>query len=179
MDQRIFIAQLNIEHFRQRLADSPDGARRRLLEELLAEEEAKLSFLRASIAEGMLSSLLDYLGSWAGCLLAGEDTRVHPRTAELTTIFDEMPCGMSLIDGVGKVVLTNEAMRRFVANEIPSRDPQRIERWRLFGSDGQALDPMLWPGARALRGESVNPGLAALYISDDGRETALRIAAVP
>jgi hypothetical protein len=86
---------------------------------------------------------------------------------------------MSLIDGGGKVVLSNEAMRRFVSDEIPSRDPQRVQRWRLFGSDGQTLDPTLWPGARALRGESVNPGLAALHISDDGRETALRIAAVP
>jgi hypothetical protein len=179
MDQRIFIAQLNIEHFRQRLADSPDGARRRLLEELLAEEEAKLSSLTASVAEGILGHLLDHLGSWTSGLFTDADTRGQLRTAELSTIFGEMPCGMSLIDGGGKVVLSNEVMRRFVSDEIPSRDPQRVQRWRLFGSDGHTLDPTLWPGARALRGESVNPGLAALHISDDGRETALRIAAVP
>ncbi len=46
MDQRIFIAQLNIEHFRKRLASEKDGATRRHIERLLAEEEAKLADLR-------------------------------------------------------------------------------------------------------------------------------------
>ena len=46
MDQRVFIAQLNIEHFRRKLATEQDTARRLALLRLLAEEEAKLASLR-------------------------------------------------------------------------------------------------------------------------------------
>ncbi len=45
MDQRVFIAQLNIEHFRQKLLSEEDGATRRQLAHLLAEEQAKLAAL--------------------------------------------------------------------------------------------------------------------------------------
>jgi len=37
------IAQLNIEHFRKRLATETDEAKRQMLLRLLAEEEAKLA----------------------------------------------------------------------------------------------------------------------------------------
>jgi hypothetical protein len=43
MDQRVFIAQLNIEHYRQKLLSENDGATRRQITHLLAEEEAKLA----------------------------------------------------------------------------------------------------------------------------------------
>ncbi len=45
MDQRVFIAQLNIEHFRQKLLSEEDGAPRRQIAHLLAEEQAKLAAL--------------------------------------------------------------------------------------------------------------------------------------
>ncbi len=179
-DQQIFIAQLNIEHFRRRLDGRLNDTQRRLVERLLAEEEAKLSSLRAANTEGILSTLLGLLASRAAGFLDGRDYRApNPRRAELEAIFNEFPCAMSLIDSCGKVVLANAAMRGFVAEAIPSRDPERIGRWRLFGPGGGVLDPAQWPGARALCGEAVNPGLAAVYVGDDGRETALRVAAVP
>lgn len=53
MDQRIFIAQLNIEHFRLKLLSESDGAMRRHIERLLAEEEAKLAELRGLPAESI------------------------------------------------------------------------------------------------------------------------------
>ncbi|HWP27674.1 MAG TPA: hypothetical protein VNL39_15190 [Xanthobacteraceae bacterium] len=40
--QRI-VALLNIEHFRKRLAEETDEARRQMLQKLLAEEETKLA----------------------------------------------------------------------------------------------------------------------------------------
>lgn len=122
MDQRIFIAQLNVEHYRRRLHGHLDDPQRRLVERLLAEEEAKLSSLRAAIAEGILSSLLDLLASWASSFMDDRDHRApSPRRAELAAIFDQCPCAMSLIDGSGKVVLANAAMRGFVAEAIPPR----------------------------------------------------------
>ncbi len=45
MDQRVFIARLNIEHFRQKLATELDEATRRRVVGLLADEEAKLTAL--------------------------------------------------------------------------------------------------------------------------------------
>ncbi len=45
MDQRIIIAQLNIDHLRWQLASEPDMARRQGLLRLLAEQEAKLAVL--------------------------------------------------------------------------------------------------------------------------------------
>ncbi len=45
MDQRIVIAQLNIEHFHRQLASATDDARRQELLRLLAEQEAKLAVL--------------------------------------------------------------------------------------------------------------------------------------
>ena len=45
MDQRIFIARLNIERFKERLASAKDEATRQQIVGLLAEEEAKLAAL--------------------------------------------------------------------------------------------------------------------------------------
>jgi len=45
MDQPIFIARLNIEHYRQKLLTEQDGATRQRIVQLLAEEEAKLTEL--------------------------------------------------------------------------------------------------------------------------------------
>jgi hypothetical protein len=45
MDQRVFIAQLNIEYFRGLLLGELDEATRRQVVRLLAEEEAKLAML--------------------------------------------------------------------------------------------------------------------------------------
>ena len=41
MDQRVFIAQLNIKHFCERLATETHETKRQLLLGLLADEEAK------------------------------------------------------------------------------------------------------------------------------------------
>jgi hypothetical protein len=45
MDQRVFIAQLNIQHYRQKLATELDEATRQQVVRLLADEEAKLTAL--------------------------------------------------------------------------------------------------------------------------------------
>ena len=45
MDERIIIAQLNIEHYRRKLATEQVEQRRQQLARLLAEEETKLAAL--------------------------------------------------------------------------------------------------------------------------------------
>ncbi len=43
MDQRIFIAQHNIDHLRRKLATEKDEATRQTIARLIVEEEAKLA----------------------------------------------------------------------------------------------------------------------------------------
>ncbi len=45
MDQRVYIAKINIEHFRGKLLTEKDDGKRRQITHLLAEEEAKLAVL--------------------------------------------------------------------------------------------------------------------------------------
>jgi hypothetical protein len=50
-DQRIVIAELNIAHFRKKLATEQDVERRAVLLRLLAEEESKLASLKCTSDE--------------------------------------------------------------------------------------------------------------------------------
>ncbi len=51
MDECIFVAQLNVDHYRRKLAEEQDAATREMLSRLLAEEEAKLAALTAAPAK--------------------------------------------------------------------------------------------------------------------------------
>ena len=48
-DQRIVIAQLNIEHLRKKLVAEQNAEKRATLQRLLAEEEAKLAALKREL----------------------------------------------------------------------------------------------------------------------------------
>ena len=50
-DQRIVIAQLNIQHFRKKLMAEQDAEKRATLQRLLAEEEVKLAALKKEFGE--------------------------------------------------------------------------------------------------------------------------------
>lgn len=178
-DQQIFVAKLNVEHFRLRLEGDLEDAQRRTISGLLAEEEAKLVRLKAAAGERDLSALIDILAQRAGILFSdASPARIESHQSRLSATFDQVPVGIGLTDGDGRMVLTNDRMRRFVPREIPSRDPERLRRWRFETSEG-LLSPFRWPGARALRGEPVNPGIESIFTTDDGQQTAVRVAAVP
>jgi hypothetical protein len=48
MDERIFVARLNVKHYRQKLLTEQDAPTRQRIAQLLAEEEAKLATLSDS-----------------------------------------------------------------------------------------------------------------------------------
>ena len=52
MDQSVYVAQMNIEHFRRKLLTELDDATRRQIVQLLAAEEAKLAALTYTSARG-------------------------------------------------------------------------------------------------------------------------------
>ena len=100
--------------------------------------------------------------------------------ARLSAVFDSLPVGVGVATPDGKLVLSNLEMQRYIPNGIlPSRDDQRFARWTSHHADGRLVERHDYPGARALRGERVVPGIEALYCDDDGREIWTHIGAVP
>lgn len=100
--------------------------------------------------------------------------------ARLAAVFDALPVGVGVTNATGTLVLSNPAMRRYLPTQsIPSREPGRQGRWIAYEPDGRRVAPIDYPGARALRGELVHPGLEMRYTGDDGREIWTRVAAVP
>jgi PAS domain S-box-containing protein len=62
---------------------------------------------------------------------------------------------------------------------MPSRDDSQSRRWRSYDVDGQLLRPGDYPDDRALRGETVLPGIDFTHTANDGRETWIRVSAAP
>jgi PAS domain S-box-containing protein len=99
--------------------------------------------------------------------------------ARLATVLDMLPVGVGLIDMAGRLAIANREMRRFVPEKIPSQDPGRRDRWFAWNPDGTRIAARDYPGMRALRGETVLPGIEFRHVLDDGAEVWTRVAAVP
>ena len=98
----------------------------------------------------------------------------------LAAIFETSPIGICVMDSGGTIVLANHEVHRFLPTGVmPSLDSVRGERWEARDADGILLERSLFPGARALRGERVVPGIEMCYTEDDGTEIWTRVAAVP
>ncbi len=98
----------------------------------------------------------------------------------LTSMFQALPVAAGFVDHAGKLIFANEEMSRYLpTNVIPSQDEQRYWRWVAYDSDGQEISRADYPGARALRGEYVVPGIEMRYTQDDKTYAWVRVAAVP
>jgi PAS domain-containing protein len=107
------------------------------------------------------------------------DLALRDSEARLTALLEQLPVGIGLTDREGKFLIKNSLLSNFVADRPPSLDPMFRARWRAWDANGRLLDPSEWPGARALRGESVSPGCEMLYTGDDGKQIWTRIVSVP
>jgi len=118
--------------------------------------------------------------TWASIERAKAETALRESQARLTAAFESVPVGVAVMDASGAAVVWNAEFTRFLpTGKMPSRDPERIERWRAWDAEGRPLDPQEFPGARALRGERVVPGQEMLYTDDSGREIWTSVATVP
>jgi signal transduction histidine kinase/CheY-like chemotaxis protein len=104
---------------------------------------------------------------------------VEVSEARLGAVLQQLPVGVGMTNESGRMVISNTAMRRFAPEVIPSRDAEHIHRWRAWAPDGLPLEPNEWPGARALRGETVVPGIEMLYVDDDGSEMWNLVSTAP
>ncbi|WP_020652398.1 CheR family methyltransferase [Massilia niastensis] len=100
--------------------------------------------------------------------------------SRLSAVFDSLPVGVGVSEADGVLLLSNQQMRRYLPTGIiPSRDDDRLWRWRSHHPDGSMVRGRDFPDARALRGELVVPGIDMLYARDDGREIWTQVAAAP
>ena len=107
------------------------------------------------------------------------EERLRENEALLSAILAQLPVGVGLVDREGRFRVRGGILGNLWDAMMPSRDPGQAGRWRSFDADGRALDPSTYPGARALRGETVAPGMDFIHTEEDGRETWIRVAAAP
>jgi signal transduction histidine kinase/CheY-like chemotaxis protein len=105
--------------------------------------------------------------------------RAETSEARLAAILAQLPVGVGLLDRHGDFVLNNRLMEDLALPRLPSADPQRRREFEAFDEAGRPLDPRLWPGARALRGEVVSPGVECRHTNERGESVWYSIAAVP
>ena len=96
--------------------------------------------------------------------------------ARLSAILQHVPVGVGLFDTEGRYILVNPLLKPLVGDVIPSKDTAM--RWRSFDRSGRELERHEYPGARALRGETVPPEIDCLTEVDD-EERWIRVGAVP
>ncbi len=98
---------------------------------------------------------------------------------QISEILEQLPAGICLLNQEGQILLGNAVSRSILPAMMPSVDPERMQRWQTFDDSGQPIPPKQWPGARALRGETVIPGMEFVYIDDAGQELWQLVSAVP
>jgi PAS domain S-box-containing protein len=98
----------------------------------------------------------------------------------LASILDTLPLGLGIYDHHGHLVHSNALMHPYVGLiGQASRDPTQMDRWRGYEGDDGPITPDRYPGNRALRGETVLPGIDFLHRGKDGSERWIRVGAAP
>lgn len=107
------------------------------------------------------------------------DPYLSDSEAPLGALFEHLPVAIALFDGSGRFLLRSGALRSMLGDCLPSRDSRLSVRWQISLDDGSRAEPPDWPGARALRGETIIPGMKGLYEACGGEPRHLRISAMP
>ena len=125
-------------------------------------------------ARRVIGSLLDVSA------VRSAEAALRESEKRLALAFKTLPVGIAIVDATGETVTANNEMRRFLpTGRIPSRDPGRSARWRGWDANGEVVQPENFPGARALRGEGVFPGMQMLYQDDNGAEVWTEVLSAP
>jgi len=153
------------------------------------EYEAEVPYARIGVRHMRVSYVPDFdaSGNVCGWIASITDITDRKRTEEalrdsearLSTFMEQLPIGVGAVDLEGRWTISNAVMRTFVQDVIPSLNPKGRVRWQAFDSQGQLLPSQDWPGARALRGETVSQGIEMLYTTDEGSPIWTRVSAAP
>lgn len=88
------------------------------------------------------------------------EEQLRESEARLAAVTTHAPIGIGLCDRDGRWVFKNPVLAYLCGECLPSRDPAQMGRWHAVDEAGRFVPPADWPGARALRGETVAPGLS-------------------
>ncbi|MGI4739801.1 MAG: CheR family methyltransferase [Janthinobacterium lividum] len=100
--------------------------------------------------------------------------------ATLAAVFEALPLGVGVFDMQGHSMLANSQMQHYLpTGRMPSEDATQYLRWRATHPDGRPLERSEFPGARALRGEKVVPGVEMRHTPEEGRDVWTQVIAVP
>lgn len=81
-------------------------------------------------------------------LLEQAQAALRQSEARLSAMLETVPVGLAAIGLDGKTIIANAEYRRFLPNGIvPSRDPERGNRWKGWDEQGRPLDPNDYPSA--------------------------------
>lgn len=97
----------------------------------------------------------------------------------LRILLENVPVGISFMDAEGRSIISNPLYRRYLPSDrIPSTQREASARWVALDARGRKLEPHMFPGARALRGEPTT-GVDFCHTLEDGGESWMRVSAVP
>jgi len=118
--------------------------------------------------------------TWAAVERAGAEKALHEKERLMSVIFETLPIGVGLLDSEGVLSMSNKEMRRFLPDgRMPSAHETNYKQWLGWDQEGNPLERQNFPGARALRGEKVFPGIEMLYVPLEGLRVWTQVAAVP
>ena len=117
--------------------------------------------------------------TWAAVERAQAEQALRESESRLSAILEQLPVGVGVLDREGAFVLRNALMEAYEPKPMLARDPQRTRYWRASDGEGRLLAQEHWPSARALRGETVSPGIEFIHTAEDGRERWTQVSAVP
>jgi signal transduction histidine kinase/FixJ family two-component response regulator len=99
--------------------------------------------------------------------------------AKLKALVDNLPVGVCFMDTNGHTVFSNPIYEQFVPERvIPSKLVASKDHWSSIDAGGNPLDISEYPGARALRGESVF-GSEFKFTPPEGDPRWARVSATP
>ncbi|WP_341209324.1 PAS domain S-box protein [uncultured Sphingomonas sp.] len=105
---------------------------------------------------------------------------LRDQQALLASLLENLPLGVGVYDQRGELVHSNQRLRDYVGlTHLPSREPASSRRWHGYDANNVSIPPDRYPGARALRGEIVVPGVDFLYETSETAQRWMRVSAVP
>jgi PAS domain S-box-containing protein len=116
--------------------------------------------------------------TWAAVERSRAEAALRESEKRLAAVMAYAPVGIGLFDRQGSWVFTNPVLDRYIGDRIPSQDPDQLDRWHAVDQAGEPVPPQSWPGARALRGEVVSPGVD-FRTSIDGTDRWVSVSAAP
>lgn len=125
-------------------------------------------------------AIVEWLGT-ARDVTEHEQVEAAPQRSDdrLEAFLAQLPVGAGMTNAEGEWVFKTSVLERYVEEASPSAMSVGESRWRCWTDDGTPVPPEEWPVARALRGETVQPGMDFLCSDVKGETRWIRVRAMP